>query len=112
MDRILTLLLAFVIVLAPAAPGEAGPGHGHPATHAGAPHADAHRPDAAPHIDAGAQIPAAECSFAGGHCVAALVAPIRASFEAGFGPVSCPLVRDVRSGAGIVLTAEPPPPRV
>ena len=111
MDRILTLLLAFLIVLAPAAPGEASPGHGHPATQAGTAHADPHRHDLVPYIDAGAPIPAVECSFAGGHCVAALVAPIRDAFEAGFSPVSRPAVGEIRSDRSIVLTAEPPPPR-
>lgn len=111
MDRILTLLLAFLIVLAPAAPREAGPNHGHAAAHGGSAHADAHRHAAVPHIDAGVQIPAAECSFAGGHCIAALAAPIRVAFEVNFKSVSRPAVRGFRSGRGIVLTAEPPPPR-
>ncbi len=107
MERILTLLLVFLISLAPAAPGEAGAGHSHATAPAGVidEAADVHGTD--PTADA----LAVECSLTGGHCVVALVTPIRDFFEVGLDVATGSAVYDAGSGEGIALTSEPPPPR-
>ena len=111
MDRFLTMLLAFLIALAPAAPGEGRAGHVHAPALAGALHDHAHEHGALPVGDAGVETPAGECSLVGGHCLAAMVAPIRDVAIIGYGVVIRSSVHAAGSRQGIVLTAEPPPPR-
>lgn len=106
MDRILTLLLAFLITLAPIAPAEAGGHYVHTVPHASASDQPVHDHGAEP--NAGAL--AIECSISGGHCVLALT-PVRGLFAVGCNVVTRWAVHGPRPGQGIALPAEPPPPR-
>ena len=106
MDRILTLLLAFLITLAPIAPAEAGGQYVHAMPRAGASDQPARDHGTQPNADA----PAMECSITGGHCVLALT-PDKGIFAVGFSVAFHSAVHGTEPGQGIVLTAEPPPPR-
>lgn len=111
MHLILTLLLAFLITFAPVAPGEAGIGYGMQTLQGEEPHEDGHAHGAWRGGQAAGATLSADCAPVVGHCVTEMAPPAGDVFPADFTVAADLTVHPDQLGQGIVLTAEPPPPR-
>lgn len=111
MDRILTLLLAFLIAFAPAVSGEGGIGHSAVVLETGNSRQGGHLHrtglDAPQHADRYSS----QCSLVIGHCAVALQSFPGDVCMADFSAAARLTAHPQELGRGIVLTSDPPPPR-